>query len=628
MLKIVTIIAIAFSFSFVSALSFSGNGSGTEEDPYQITNVHQLQEMNDDLDACYILMNDIDASETRTWNVGDHDNDPATPDSAMGFVPIGDFIEENPTAGFTGTLDGQGYSINDLFINRPNEDNIGLFGCIADGGAINNVSIEHASVTSYNNVGIIVGISYAYEAESVVILKKCCSGGIVSGNEYVGGFCGNNSAIEGRIEINDCFSDSYVYGNKYLGGFCGANYSRLRNSITILNYCFSEGIVVGNSDYVGGFCGSNYAFNGTLKVNYSYSLCNTQGASYVGGFCGYNGVMTGNSSILYCHSSGVVFGSRYSIGGFCGTNDGGGNSANSLISFCYSTGDATATGINDYLDVGGFCGENTSSFGYATITYCFSEGNAKGQGNFNNIGGFCGTNYSAEGSCLITDCFALGNSTAIIGNDTEPPLRNNVGNFIGSNEGGYAHSWIVISRCYSIGVPNQNKEICGFLGNERGPGYREISDCYWDVETSGFTTSNYADGKTTAEMMMQATFVDWDFDDVWCIGEHETYPQLQHFVDCDTLVSVPTIESNMGIEIYPNPATSHITISLSEEFISAPEIDIIDYLGNVIRWTPSGRWSPSDKTITFNTSSLSPGVYFLRIRSGEKVEVRKFVVYR
>jgi photosystem II stability/assembly factor-like uncharacterized protein len=78
--------------------------------------------------------------------------------------------------------------------------------------------------------------------------------------------------------------------------------------------------------------------------------------------------------------------------------------------------------------------------------------------------------------------------------------------------------------------------------------------------------------------------------------------------------------------IHPNPATSQITLSLGEEFISEPEIDIIDYLGNVKRWTPSGRWSPSEKSITINTSSLSPGVYFLRVRSGEKVEVRKFVV--
>jgi photosystem II stability/assembly factor-like uncharacterized protein len=74
--------------------------------------------------------------------------------------------------------------------------------------------------------------------------------------------------------------------------------------------------------------------------------------------------------------------------------------------------------------------------------------------------------------------------------------------------------------------------------------------------------------------------------------------------------------------LHPNPATSQITLSLGEDFISALEIDIIDYLGNVIRWTPS------DKTITINTSSLSPGVYFLRVRSGERVEVRKFVVVR
>jgi len=59
------ILFLILSYSY--ALSFSGNGSGTEEDPYQITNVHELQEMNDDLSAYYILMNDIDASETREW---------------------------------------------------------------------------------------------------------------------------------------------------------------------------------------------------------------------------------------------------------------------------------------------------------------------------------------------------------------------------------------------------------------------------------------------------------------------------------------------------------------------------------------------------------------------------------
>jgi hypothetical protein len=76
--------------------------------------------------------------------------------------------------------------------------------------------------------------------------------------------------------------------------------------------------------------------------------------------------------------------------------------------------------------------------------------------------------------------------------------------------------------------------------------------------------------------------------------------------------------------LHPNPATSHITLSLGEEFISEPEIEIIDYLGNAIN--PDYEINGSE--ININTSSLSPGVFFLRVRSGEKMEVRKFVVVR
>ena len=45
-------------------------GSGTEHDPYIITDVYQLKEMNNDLDGWYELANDIDASETKNWNDG------------------------------------------------------------------------------------------------------------------------------------------------------------------------------------------------------------------------------------------------------------------------------------------------------------------------------------------------------------------------------------------------------------------------------------------------------------------------------------------------------------------------------------------------------------------------------
>lgn len=75
---------------------------------------------------------------------------------------------------------------------------------------------------------------------------------------------------------------------------------------------------------------------------------------------------------------------------------------------------------------------------------------------------------------------------------------------------------------------------------------------------------------------------------------------------------------------HPNPATSHITVSLGEDFISAPEIDIIDYLGNAFKPV----YEINGSEITINTSSLSPRVYYLRIRSGSQIETRKFVVVR
>lgn len=53
------------------------DGSGTEEDPYIIYNVHDLQNMTANLTAHYTLANDIDASETTEWDGGD------------GFNPVG-----------------------------------------------------------------------------------------------------------------------------------------------------------------------------------------------------------------------------------------------------------------------------------------------------------------------------------------------------------------------------------------------------------------------------------------------------------------------------------------------------------------------------------------------------------
>ena len=122
-----------------------------------------------DLSAHYVLGNNINASETETWNSG------------AGFTPIGNGVE------FSGDFDGQGYSVDGLYINRPNTNGVGLFGGISSSD-IKNIGVTNIDIQGGYNVGGLVGdnnnganIMYSY------------SSGAVSGDSAVGGLVGNNN---------------------------------------------------------------------------------------------------------------------------------------------------------------------------------------------------------------------------------------------------------------------------------------------------------------------------------------------------------------------------------------------------------------------------------------------------
>ena len=118
---LVMVILVLAGFEMV--WGFSG-GSGTEQDPYVITNVTELQSMQNDLGAYYELGNDIDASDTQSWNGGE------------GFEPVGPF---------TGSFDGRGYTIENFHIDRIDVRYQGLFGFL-DGAVVNNVHFNNANI--------------------------------------------------------------------------------------------------------------------------------------------------------------------------------------------------------------------------------------------------------------------------------------------------------------------------------------------------------------------------------------------------------------------------------------------------------------------------------------------------
>jgi len=248
-----TAVPIGSAVSIVVSLGkgFSGLGSGTSGDPYIITNVNELQEMNNEPSAWYELGNDIDASDTINWNSGE------------GFIPI---------SPFSGTFDGQKYNITDLFINRSGSLYQGLFG-YTENSEIKNVGLINVFVSGKGKVGGLVGFNGG------TIDNSSATGNVIGSQNAlvgidIGGLVGRNNL--GTIE--NSYSIGNVEGRRLIGGLIGNN-----NNGTILN-SYSAANVTGTQYFVGGLVGQNWDGN----IINSYAIGKVIGSDYVGGLTAKN----------------------------------------------------------------------------------------------------------------------------------------------------------------------------------------------------------------------------------------------------------------------------------------------------------------------------------------------------
>ncbi|MEI7579196.1 MAG: GLUG motif-containing protein [bacterium] len=155
-----------------------------------ISDCEELQEINNhQLGDHFTQTIDIDCADTVNWNTGE------------GFVPLG---TENLR--FTGTYDGAGYKISNLFINLSDTDFVGLFGVVDEGGSVSNLTLENVDITGYEWVGALSG-SFAGIATNVHASGK------VQGDAKIGGIVGENVPASG---IGSSSSLVYTWnGTKY-----------------------------------------------------------------------------------------------------------------------------------------------------------------------------------------------------------------------------------------------------------------------------------------------------------------------------------------------------------------------------------------------------------------------------
>lgn len=302
------------------SVSFLGKGKGTSDNPYQITTAKQLDEVRKNLAAHYELKNEIDLSSFHNW------------------IPIGD--SEHP---FTGSFDGNGFTIKNLKINSIGSDYAGLFGnCLyASFRNINlidvSIDIDKKDVDYTKNwkelkpiyVGAIAARANNFENCSVdgnICVSNCSDamvGGVVAFGKNInkciskmeiyvlsnkdsrcendstvccGGIVGKAAAVFG--EISQCINYGNIDGISGTFMYCGGISGEYGKISECINYGNTKGKTInyvlyssfsGNCN-VGGIVGATAAE--TLNsINYGniYGYALKCGTCYAGGIAGYNG---------------------------------------------------------------------------------------------------------------------------------------------------------------------------------------------------------------------------------------------------------------------------------------------------------------------------------------------------
>ncbi|WP_019562259.1 YDG domain-containing protein [Caldimonas manganoxidans] len=611
------------SWTVITALGSEGSTTGTD-----------LQGMQGNLSGNFALGANINASPTSGWNSG------------AGFQPIGNFI---------GRFDGLGHTINNLTIDRPTTDDVGLFGVTE--GEVRNVGIVGGSVKGQWNTGALVG-------HNRFTITQSYATGNVQGYSYVGGLVGLNgwrmadsyatSSVEGESvvgglvgynEYSGSIDRSHASGSvngsasgfgatvAFIGGLVGWNnsgtitQSYATGSVTASHsgtFSYAEGVgglvgfnsgTITQSYATGNISGSGTDLRGfgglvgwnTGVISQSYAIASTvTGQKDVGGLVGLNdnasilqsyagstvqsfgdkvgglvGRNTAGSSITKSYATGGVTSSGHYVGGLVGMN-------NSAITESYATGNVDAVN-SDY--VGGLVGANLNS---STIAKSYATGNVKGS---SNVGGLVGGQVSGS----TTQSYATGHIEGHAG----------VGGLIGYNlYGGIGESY---ATGLVTGTGSGPTYLGGLVGyNSSGT----ITNSFWDIGTSGQSTSAGGTAKSSAELKQLATFTaaGWDIDDaggtgkVWRVYDSNSYPLLRWALTPITVT--PTSGSHVYNGMVPGTPTT-VSYSTTPNFgylLGTPNVTgaISKNVGSYTL-TASGHYSTDQKgyDIIYGTGTLT-----------------------
>jgi len=443
--------------------------------------------------------------------------------TGLNFTPI---IFSGPDGAFRGSLNGNGFTIQNIEYNTSSGENIGLFDSI-NGATISNLNIANTSDFTFSSssstpgfIGAVAGYANGYVSIDHVNVQINMSGK----QTMIGGLIGDfyiNHGEQGSLVISDSNVITQIDGTNGTYGMVGG----LVGSITCGNesgdQCFNitrshvYGIV-GGTTFAGGFIGDYYD-NGTLGGQITDStfeglgigITGVDDSASTGGLIGYiqsQGSATGTLLISHCAVGAYIIIGNWDLGGIIGTMENygnfklsidnvvveaqmqpqkgyaggiigyymnaydqefGGNPAQeNLISESYTTGFIQGNDDDSVDYVGGIIGDyynQAESAGNLAIRQVVSEMNIFDANS--HIGGLAG---SLNGGAFdISNSYAKGD---IYGN-------GDTGGFIGFLNGFDEENTANVDKCYSSGTMWSSGIASGsFIGNTNG--YATINNSF------------------------------------------------------------------------------------------------------------------------------------------------------
>ncbi len=259
---------------------FTKGGDGTQNNPYLISTVGDLAQVQSAPNACYKVANDIDMAKlNKSWT---------------------------PISNFGGRFDGDNHVLSNLYINSS-EDQVGLFGALNENAYVANLVLGEPHIICNGNtayVGCVAATAVMDTLSNVHVYNALIEDAPTANYANVGGLVGQaalytvvaSSSFDGTINTPSASP---------VGGIAGD----IRTSTSLLATSASGNFTA--SSTLGGIVGSTG--NGSCVLN-SHSSANLMADNTLGGIVADNG---SREKVFNCYSTGTIEATGSSWSGAC-----------------------------------------------------------------------------------------------------------------------------------------------------------------------------------------------------------------------------------------------------------------------------------------------------------------------